>query len=191
MKMNKLFFCFVAAFLVLTTGSATASTIYYTLTSTPGSATPVTISFDLSSQPGSNLPCGFYHGCFTVSDVSFTVNGTAYSGGSVDFYDSSGGPDGGLVIQYSGGGLLVNLGGAVLSPGDYQTLYTGTLSDPTLVYFSNLPLYGYGNFGPQIDENFILNANASATPEPNSLLLLATGLAGLAFIMRRKIGFSL
>jgi hypothetical protein len=59
------------------------------------------------------------------------------------------------------------------------------------VYFSNLPLYGYGNFGPQIDENFILNANASATPEPNSLLLLATGLAGLAFIMRRKIGFSL
>jgi hypothetical protein len=76
----------------------------------------------------------------------------------------------------------VNLGGAVLSPGVYQTLYTGTLSDPTLLNFSNLTLYGYGYFGPQVDEDFILNA--SATPEPGSIVLLGSGLLALAGAMR-------
>jgi len=128
MKMNKLFFCFVAASMILSTGKATASTIDYTLTSAPGSAAPVTISFALSSQPGSNLPCAFYHGCFSVSDVSFTLNGTTFSGGTVDFYDSSLGPDGGFVIQYADSSLLVNLGERYCRPASIRPCTRGRLA---------------------------------------------------------------
>jgi len=189
MMKTKLLLCsLLTASILVSMGTAGASTINYVLTTTPGAPTPLTISFSLPSQPGSNLPCDFYHSCFSVTPVDFSVNGTPYTGGIVDFYDSSPGPDGGLVLQYADASILVNLGGAVLSPGVYQTLYSGTLSDPTLLSFSNLPLYGYSNFGPQIDENFILNASPNATPEPSSLLLLGSGLVGFAGMLRRKIG---
>jgi len=76
MKMNKLFFCFVAASMILSTGKATASTIDYTLTSVPGRL--VHSPFHLPYPRSRDLiwPCTFYHGCFSVSDVSFTLNGT-------------------------------------------------------------------------------------------------------------------
>jgi len=197
MKTN-LFLCScVAASILFSTGKAVASTINYVLTSNSSSDT---ISFDLLSQPGMNLPCnlgGF--NCFSVSPVDLTINGTLFSGGVVDFMSGDNFHDGGgVLIQYANESLIVNLAGPEIGDtGTYETLYSGTLSDPTLEAFSNLSLTGYSYFGPQFDENFTLNATSasegsnSAVPEPPSFVFLGSGLVAFAGMMRRKIGCAL
>jgi len=51
--------------------------------------------------------------------------------------------------------------------------------------YNNYPDYG---FSPTVDSNTfqILGENESATPEPSSFLLLGSGLAGLACLIKRK-----
>jgi hypothetical protein len=75
---------------------------------------------------------------------------------------------------YNGSFYLYNDGG---TPNDFTVYLNGTNVGPFLVDAGSFPYTQYVGFG------FIGN-----TPEPSSLVLLGSGLLGLAGVVRRKLG---
>jgi hypothetical protein len=77
-------------------------------------------------------------------------------------------------------------------PGDYTYGAPGYTNWIAFTYdYSGAPslVFSGAGYGNEIDYNDpLVSGSITATPEPNTLLLLASGLVGLAFTMRRKIG---
>lgn len=98
------------------------------------------------------------------------------------------------------GGIQTPNDNILYYPGSYGFLNTYfdlgglsyALTDGTDVnlYFSNGEFYGrtFGNtsLGLPAFEGITITANASPVPEPNTLMLLGTGVLGLAGVVRRK-----
>jgi hypothetical protein len=150
---------------------ASAASVDYTLTS--GSDV---ITFSLP-QPPAITACSFRDSCFGTSPTDLVVDGTPVTDASVNFYNNA--EFGGLTIL-DGSALLVNNGGT--------TLFSGSLSAPTLRTFTNLSLNAYSFGSPVYDEAFTLNAvlNPPATaPEPAAALLILAG-AGVAGLINRR-----
>jgi hypothetical protein len=75
---------------------------------------------------------------------------------------------------YNGSFYLYNDGG---TPNDFTVLLNGVDVGPSLVDAGAFPYTQYVGFGFQ-----------GATPEPGTMILMGTGLLGLAGVIRRKIG---
>jgi hypothetical protein len=154
-------------------GTATAAAIHYTLTSGAD-----VITFSLPQNP-SPLACAFATDCFSVSPVTVTIDGKAFSTGTVSFYTPA---DGGALTILVGSKLEVNNDG----PGSGQ-IFSGTLTSPTLETFSNLQLAAVSYGSPILNEGFTLSASlsGSSTPEPTGTFL-AGGLFLAATLAARK-----
>jgi hypothetical protein len=81
------------------------------------------------------------------------------------------------------------------TPGDYAYGAPGYTNWIAFTYdYSGAPglVFNNSGYGNEIDYNDpMVSGYVSATPEPGSLLLFGTGLVGLAFLLRRKMGLGL
>jgi PEP-CTERM motif len=85
-------------------------------------------------------------------------------------------------VEDLGGGLnlwyvqfaLANSGG---TPNDFTVLWNGSDVGPDLVNFGTFPYTLYGGY-----------LEGTSTPEPGTLILMGSGLLGLAGVIRRKLG---
>ena len=114
---------------------------------------------------------------YTLTGVTLEVNGTS-GFQNVDFYDSS---------------FTNGLGISMVTPVGYNL--TTNLNVPVTT-LDLTPTFGGGTFSTTGDDTLMLTEDAnlgftatdltpSAAPEPSSLLLLTTGLPGLALLRRR------
>jgi PEP-CTERM motif len=104
-----------------------------------------------------------------VGDTFFITDGLASSGDNVEisFTVSS------LSWSYSGGDVIIN--------------GTGMLTEDNITTgmdYTNTP--GTINLSTSTDGSSTFSLTSTVTPEPNSLVLLGTGLLGLAFVAFRK-----
>jgi PEP-CTERM motif len=129
--------------------------------------------------PASPTPDGYELGSiFTILDVTYSIDGTSYTGGQANFYPS-GIPGGGFVLEQDGGSVLLNVFGS--------QLYMGPENAPTFD-LGTFSLNNGSQDGP-LDTLTIQTApGTAATPEPSSLLLLAGGLFSfLGLAWKRRI----
>jgi hypothetical protein len=121
-----------------------------------------------------------YQPLATLSQTFSDVSGDTYSG---SFWAYDGGANGdpnaylSLLIDNN---ALVTLGDTIGSWTQYTFTFTGTGSDTLTLAAQTNPSEWF------VDDVSVTGQATSVTPEPSSLLLLATGLAGLAGAMRRK-----
>ena len=128
------------------------------------------LTFSLATTPSTFAFVDTTNGLFGI-DTTVMVNGVTFSNSQILFFDTAG-----------GGGLVVCLSQAcnplTIAPNFWDVLgdqlFSGSLSSPTFI--SGTPNIDLVHSGYQI-----------ATPEPSSLLLLGTGLAGLLGWGRRKL----
>jgi hypothetical protein len=144
------------------------------------------ITFSLPRLPTPLDSCAYSSDCFSVTPTNLVIDGDSVSNGTVSFYEPSTG--GGITIM-QGDTLVVNNDG----PNGLQ-LFSGTLSEPDLIGFSNLQLLEEHIGSPALDEAFLLNISA---PEPGTLKLLflaclvpAALLGGRAALRRKTLGGS-
>jgi hypothetical protein len=148
----------------------------------------------------------------TLTSVDWAITGTAFGGstyGSGTAVSVTTGAD--LGAYPNGGGYELyqesfSLSGLSLAAGTYylqlqnavtsqnQDTYwdvSNGLSDAAINGngYSAFDLNGYGGYSGTNSETFQImgNADTSATPEPSSFLLLGSGLAGLAGVIKRRL----
>jgi hypothetical protein len=174
---------FAVLSLALPMNKALAQEINYTLTDVPGKDV---ITFSLPANPTipPDATCqfpGYPDICVTVSAPTLVVDGISYTNGIVDFFTPPSPGLGGLVVADKGGTEFLNQAGPYLGPNDYEALFSGSLTSPTLETFTNLQLLGgYSSGSPILGEQaFVLNARVPEGGTGWTYLLLAG--AGLAF----------
>jgi hypothetical protein len=160
-----------------------------------GSSTVTGASFDVWLNPGdaiSSVDWSFGNAAFdnslgsgtaTLTPVFDELNGTGF-----DVYTAS---FSGLDVSLTGGIFYFTLQNAVVTNKDpaywdendgSSTGFTNT--DGSIGAFDCTNSLGCGLSG---GETFTLQGTNTATPEPSSFLLLGSGLAGLAGLLKRKI----
>lgn len=145
--------------------SALADTIHYSFSALGTSAT-----FTLPSNPTPSLIGSNF---FQINNVVISISGVGTETANIDFFNTAG-------------------GGGAGSGGDHLTgaqLFSGTLSSPTLLT-GTFPLSGtivVDSEPPvQVSGNLIATVLA-AVPEPSSLVLLLTAMAGATAAARRRL----
>jgi hypothetical protein len=160
--------------------------------SSPGASWELT--FDVDSQPSTGSP-GPFAFVTTGSNLEYDLNGSAvpdlsFAAVNPVQFDTS----------FTNGGVYVSLQGFE-STADFsfgaQQLFSGSTSAPE-IYTGPFPvtsssLTGQGLIGDvEVSPNAtsIVITDLSATPEPSTNLLLGTGLAGTAFLLKRRRRFA-
>jgi hypothetical protein len=136
------------------------------------------ITFSLPSSPTPDQSFDLL--LFTVNNVAVDVNGTP-ANYFISFFPESN--FGGLCITTDDTTCFGD--GSILNQTDPQ-LYTGSEAIPTF----SLGTFSLTNTGVNtFSSNFTLDITSSETPipEPSSLLMLSTGVLGLAGAIRRKL----
>jgi hypothetical protein len=115
----------------------------------------------------------------TVSQTFSDVAGSTYSG-SFYAYDGGANGDGNAYLDlWIDGNLLVALNDTAYPWAQYTFSFTGTGSDTLTIGADTNPSEWYV-------DNVSVTGATTVTPEPSNLLLLGTGLLGLAFVAFRK-----
>ena len=140
----------------------------------PGSTTTINFAGSVSGIPWGNGPAGFFENTFTLptgaTGISLQGAGNVDDGGSVFL-------NGHLITSFDG---LSEFGNSAFSDSLQSDFVTGGAN--TLVIADDN--YGGGPSGAAYYAT--ITYNTSAVPEPSSLLLLGTGLAGVIGAIRRK-----
>jgi PEP-CTERM motif len=130
---------------------------------------PNTISQTLSTVAGLKYVFSFYADADTANTFSATENGIVISGTPTSIAQNgfpNANPDS--------------------NTSDF-TLYTGSFTATSSSTVLDLSATGFPSLDPNSTDSVVIdNVSVSATPEPSSLALLVTGLAGMGQIIRRR-----
>ncbi len=164
------YFVASAALLAAACSPALADELF-TLTSTSGTPTIITFTLPDSVTDTVDVP-----GVVMVDGVAVSINGTT-ADDTLFFVASS--FLGGLEIDKSNGA------GTILLDTSGPQLFGGTGGVYTFSSGGPCALTNYFGIGTYTN-NFSLDITPAATPEPSSLILLGTGLLGVAGVVRRR-----
>jgi hypothetical protein len=158
------------------TPAALADSFYFTFASSSVNANGTLVGTEIGSTGVYDITGG------TINILNGVFSGPAGSGAFDAATNPSYGNDDDLYLSgWSTYGTYVDHGGLLFTvDGELVNLWAGDNNYPGTSYSLS---YGDGIFYPG-------TMTVSATPEPTSMLLLGTGLLGLAFVGYRKAGAS-
>jgi hypothetical protein len=159
---SKVLLAATAFMLSLATVDAKADTVQFTVVDSTN-----TVTFELPENP---TPSQVFSNAFTITDISFLVNGTVERNQSIEFFQANGNTE---LIDNPSESFFTDTLGNIRTTGPF---FTGSLSDPTFVP---------GTFGSAGDSLTITDISA-AVPEPSTWAMMILGFLGLGFMAYRR-----